>query len=65
MSGERLSCLLSGKAHDWYAALAIAVIGLYLVYALSGKAGKALLAALVAMLGAGIFIDMWIHDWCH
>lgn len=62
---ERLGCLLSGRAHDWYAALAITVMALYFVYVLSGKAAKALLAALVAMLGAGIFIDMWIHDWCH
>ena len=52
--------LLSGDAHAYYAVGGIMILALLIVFG-----GDPRLAALIGILAAGIFVDLWTHQYLH
>jgi len=60
MNDPMLEFFLSGQAHAYYAAGGILILALVIVFG-----GDPRVAGIIAALAAGIFVDMWTHQYLH
>lgn len=62
--GPDTAFFLSGKAHVYYGAALIVLTSVWGATH-SGSTGLVLAFVLIAIIAAGIFVDVWIHGYRH
>jgi len=68
MSFSPIQCLLSGRAHDYYALMVLAlisIIGIVLSVAHVAGVGVLVLSLISLIISVGVIVDMSAHTFCH
>lgn len=64
-SDPDLAFFLSGNAHVYYGTMLIIVAAVYGAAAARGSEGLLLAFILIAIMAAGILVDVWVHGYRH
>jgi len=65
MSDQDLAFFFSGQAHVYYGAILIILLAVGGVLSSRGQMGLLLAFILIAIMAAGIFVDVWANGYRH
>ncbi len=65
MADPDMAFFLSGQAHVYYGAALIVLASVYGAAHSQGSEGLLLAFVLIAIMAAGIFVDVWVNGYRH